>query len=127
MEGRSAPGSDACPDEVLEVLPDGWRPDAAMLDFDAALATTGAPRLPLSDASCRLIWSLAAFTVMDEGWAELLLEARRLLADDGRLVVRLADRWAFEPLWGGPWDESRIGMQHLPALSGARGTCADHP
>jgi SAM-dependent methyltransferase len=127
MEGRSAPGTDACPDEVLEALPDGWRPGgAAMLDLDAAHDAAEAPPLPLADASCRLVWSLAAFTAMDEGWAEWLLEARRLLADNGILVVGLGDPAFFERLTGETWDESRIGMTILSRMNGTRASAVFH-
>jgi hypothetical protein len=96
------------------------------LDFDSALESAGSPPLALPDASCELIRALEAFTRISEGWADWLLELRRLLADDGLLVVGLADRSAFEPLSGEPWDESRIGMTVLSALNGARGNVVFH-
>ena len=53
---------------------------------------------------------------MGEDWAEWLLEAGRLLADDGIAVIGLAARQRFERLTGEAWDESRIGMTVLDAM-----------
>jgi hypothetical protein len=90
-----------------------------MLDFDRALEPASAPPLEIPGDSLELIWSLSAFTRIADGWAEWLLEARRLLSDQGLLVVRLGERAIFERLTGESWDESLIGMTVLSALNGA--------
>jgi hypothetical protein len=89
-----------------------------MLDFDAVLADGSESRLPEPDGSIDEIRALTAFTHLVEGWADWLLELRRLLSDDGRLTIRLAPRERFEELTGSDWDESRIGMTVLSALNG---------
>jgi hypothetical protein len=89
-----------------------------MLDFDAALAEPAPRPLPHAENSLEEIRADTAFTRLVDGWAEWLLELRRLLTDDGVLVVGLAGREAFERLSGRPWDESRVGMTVLSALNG---------
>ena len=89
-----------------------------MLDFDAALAETEAPPLPHPDGSFGEIEARSAFTRLTEDWAEWLLEARRLLSENGRLVVGLASPAEFEALTGAAWDEQRIGMTVVSALDG---------
>ena len=69
-------------------------------------------------ASFERIGADSAFTRLTDGWAEWLLELRRLLTDDGVLVVGLAPRERFERLTGHPWDDDRIGMTVLSALNG---------
>jgi hypothetical protein len=119
MQGQPTAGTDACPEQVRGVLPAGWslggRPG---LDFDAESAETPSPPLAHPDGSFGLIWSLAAFTRMDSGWAEWLLELRRLLADDGLMVVGLSAPQDFERLTGVTWEDSAIGMTALSALNG---------
>jgi SAM-dependent methyltransferase len=97
-----------------------------MLDFEAALAEGAQPPLPHADGSFDEIRALEAFTRLADGWAEWLLELRRLLTGDGQLFVGLADPSAFESLSGEPWEESRIGMTVLSALNGARGSIVFH-
>ena len=117
MEGRHAPATADAPEEVLALLPDGWRLDGGpALDLDEAIESGEAPPLSLPDASFRLIWSRSGFTAMADAWAEWLLEAGRLLAEDGIAVVGLADREDFEQLTGEAWDDSRIGMTVLDAM-----------
>jgi SAM-dependent methyltransferase len=119
MPGQSTPGTHACPEEIRAALPPGWSLNgAAALDLDAALADATTPPLPHPDSSFRLIWSESAFTRMDEGWAPWLLEARRLLAEDGLLVVGLAPRAELERLTGAAWDDSRIGMTVIAEIDG---------
>jgi hypothetical protein len=89
-----------------------------MLDFDAVLADGAHPPFPEPDGSVEEIRALAAFTHLVEGWADWLLELRRLLADDGRLMIGLTPRERFEELTGSGWDESRIGMTVVSALNG---------
>jgi SAM-dependent methyltransferase len=127
MPGQSTPGTHACPEEIRAALPPGWSLDgAAALDLDAALADATTPPLPYPDSSFRLIWSASAFTRMDEGWAAWLLEARRLLAGDGLLVVGLAGPAEFEQLTGEPWDDSRIGMTVIAGINGTPARAVFH-
>jgi hypothetical protein len=88
------------------------------LDFDAALAGGVVSPLPLADSSVERITSDSAFTRLASGWAEWLLELRRLLAEDGLLVVGLSPRERFERLTGLTWEDSRVGMTALSALDG---------
>jgi len=89
-----------------------------MLDFDAALNGDTQPPLPEPDGSVDEILAPRAFTHLVDNWAEWLLELRRLLADDGRLVVGLAPQESFERLTGGRWDENRVGRTVLSTLDG---------
>jgi hypothetical protein len=89
-----------------------------MFDFDTAVAEAKAPPLPHSDGSIAEIEARSAFTQLHDGWAEWLLELRRLLADGGRLRIGLASRESFDELTGAPWDESRVGMTVVSALNG---------
>jgi hypothetical protein len=89
-----------------------------MLDFDSVLADGAHPPLSVPDGSVEEIRALTAFTHLVERWADWLLELRRLLADDGRLMVWLTPRERFEELTGSDWDESRIGMTVVSALNG---------
>ena len=89
-----------------------------MLDFDAALAETGTPPLPYPDDSFSEIEARSAFTDLDEGWAEWLIELRRLLAEGGRLRIGLASRERFAELTAAAWDESSVGMTVISALDG---------
>lgn len=108
------------PEGVLPLLPDGWQLDGgSALDLDEALVDREPARVALPDASFRLIWSPSAFTRLADGWADWLLEAGRLLAEDGIAVVGLADRKHFERLTGESWDGSRIGMTVLEAMTGS--------
>ena len=97
-----------------------------MLDFDAALAEGALPPLPHADGSIDEIRGAEAFTRLADGWAEWLIELHRVLADDGLLVVGLADPSDFAELSGERWDESRIGMTVLSALNGARSSVVFH-
>jgi hypothetical protein len=98
----------------------------ATLDFDETLQHGRRPPLELGEASCSLIEAPAAFTRMTDGWAEWLIELRRLLASDGRIVVGLSDPGDFEALVGEPWDESRIGMTVLSSLNGSVSSVVFH-
>jgi hypothetical protein len=92
-----------------------------MLDFDAALAGGARSPLPEADGSVGEIRAPAAFVTLVDGWAEWLLELRRVLSADGRLVIGLAPTERFEELTGRGWDDSRIGMTVLSALDGPGG------
>jgi hypothetical protein len=89
-----------------------------MLDFDAALADGARPPMAQADGTIEEIRALTAFTRLVDSWAEWLLELRRTLSRDGRLVVGLAPRDRFEELTGSDWDDSRIGMTIVSALDG---------
>jgi SAM-dependent methyltransferase len=107
-------------EEVVALLPDGWRLGGGKaLDLDEALEKGEPPPLQLPDASFRMIWSRSAFTGLADGWAGWLVEAARLLAEDGIAVVGLAERDRFERLTGEAWDESRIGMTVLDEMKEA--------
>jgi SAM-dependent methyltransferase len=119
MQGQPTAGTSAPPERVLGVLPGGWSlGTGSALDFDAELAETPSPPLAHPDGSFALIWSEAGFTRLDSGWAEWLLELRRLLAAEGLLVVGLSDPADFERLTDTAWDDSSIGMTALSALNG---------
>lgn len=100
------------------MLPVDWRLDGGRgLDLDQAIGSGEALPLPQPDSSFRLLWSVSGFTAMADGWTEWLLEACRLLANDGIVVIGLAEPERFERLSGEAWDESRIGMTMLDALN----------
>lgn len=92
--------------------------ESTTLDFDAALRETGVPPLAEPDGAFGLIRADSAFTRLTDGWSQWLLELRRVLSEDGLLVVGLADVHHFERLAGTAWDESRIGMTVLSTLVG---------
>jgi hypothetical protein len=119
MSGPPTSGRDSPPEAILGLLPDGLSGSDRALDFDSAVEAGATPPLDFPDSAFELIWSLSAFGRIAEGWEEWLLESRRLLTDQGLLVVELAERAAFERLTGAGWDESRIGMTVLSALNGA--------
>ena len=127
MRGQM-PAGGRIPDEVIALL--GEPPPAGggrlLLDFDAALADASAAPLPLENGSLTLIWAMSAFTHLVDGWAEWLLEAGRLLAEDGIVVVGLGERERFEQLTDCAWDESRIGMTVLDAMNEAPQTAVFH-
>jgi SAM-dependent methyltransferase len=89
-----------------------------MLDFDAALAEGAQPPLPHPDGFFAEIEARSAFTHLHDGWAEWLLELRRLLAEGGRLRIGLASPESFDELTGAAWDESLVGMTVVSALDG---------
>jgi hypothetical protein len=101
----------------MALLPGDGRGDyGPALDLDRVIEGGEATPLSLPEGSLRLVFSASAFTRLAEGWAEWLLEARRLLAEDGTAVVALAEKRRFERLAGEAWDESRIGMTVLDAM-----------
>jgi hypothetical protein len=114
------------PRAVIELLP-GFEVDPPhALDFDAALGSASHPPLELPDSSVELAWSLEAFTRISDGWADWLLDLRRLLADRGVLVIGLAAAEEFERLTGAAWEDSRIGMTVLSRMKGAGGRIVFH-
>jgi SAM-dependent methyltransferase len=119
MPGSRTPAEGKPPEPILGLLPGGRSGTGPGLDFDRALGADPLPPLEHRDACFDLIWSLSAFTRIADGWAEWLLEARRLLSGRGVLVIGLAESAAFEGLTGIGWDDSRIGMTVLSPLNGA--------
>jgi hypothetical protein len=97
-----------------------------MLDFDAALAEGAESPLPEQDDSIEEIRASTAFTHLVDGWAEWLLELRRVLSPGGRLLVGLLPSERFEELTGSEWEESRIGMTVVSALDGPRRRAVFH-
>lgn len=71
------------------------------------------PPLPYPDGHFDLIYAIAVFPHLDRNWAPWLLELRRLLAPDGRLLVSLMAAGSSEALTGEPWDPERVGMTVL--------------
>jgi hypothetical protein len=115
------------PEEVLTLLPAGWRLDGGpALDLDETIESGEAPPLSLPNASVRLTWSRSGFTAMADAWAEWIVEVGRLLTDDGIAVVGLGDRERFERLTGEAWDEARIGMTVVDALDETPRTAVFH-
>src|SRR4051812_10840332 len=72
------------------------------------------PGLPHPDDYFDVIWGLSFFTHVHDQWAEWLLELRRVLADDGRLLLTFLSEGKLG-LWNeltgnAPWDPEGIGM-----------------
>jgi hypothetical protein len=115
------------PEEVLALLPAGWRLDGGpALDLDETIESGEAPPLSLPNASVRLTWSRSGFTAMADAWAKWIVEVGRLLTEDGIAVVGLADCEGFKSLTGESWDDSRIGMTVLDAMNEAPQTLVFH-
>jgi len=72
------------------------------------------PPLPQPAGAFDLILVGSVFTHLAEGWSAWLLELRRLLSEDGLLVVTFTNTGLSFPLeeaeWHDGWDEDRIGM-----------------
>jgi len=68
------------------------------------------PPLPYEDASFDLVYALSVFTHIAEGWAEWLLELRRILRPDGILVATFMNAQSWRAFAHGSWDEERVGM-----------------
>jgi SAM-dependent methyltransferase len=68
------------------------------------------PPLPRDDASFDLIYAVSVFSHMARGWSAWLLELRRVLTDDGLLVVTFMGEGQARWLTGKAWDEKRTGM-----------------
>lgn len=96
------------------------------LDFDSAFGAKPVPPLDVPDSTVGQIYSSGAFGQIAEGWAEWLLEAGRLLAEDGIAVVGLAPEQRFERLTGAVWDEALIGMTVLDDLDETGRTVVFH-
>lgn len=75
------------------------------------------PPLPQPDGYFDAIWGFSVFTHIDRNWAEWLLELRRVLADDGWILLTILSEGARQ-LWeivarDEPWDDDRVGMAAL--------------
>ncbi|MEA2450697.1 MAG: hypothetical protein QOG63_2629, partial [Thermoleophilaceae bacterium] len=75
------------------------------------------PPLPQRDGYFDAIWGFSVFTHIDRNWAEWLLELRRVLADDGWILLTILSEGA-RRLWSivagdEPWDDDRVGMATL--------------
>ena len=91
------------------------------LDFDSAFGAKPVPPLDVPDSTVGQIYSSGAFSQIAEGWAEWLLEAGRLLAEDGIAVVGLAERRALRAA-------HRRGLGRIPDRDdGARRDERDSP
>jgi SAM-dependent methyltransferase len=70
------------------------------------------PPLPYDDDTFDLVYALSVFTHLPEGWAEWLLELRRVLKPDGWLVATFMNEASWQAYGtGDPWDEERTGMR----------------
>src|SRR5829696_4935140 len=78
MSGPPQPGEASPPEWVTDLLGKPPPGDGRTLDLDLLIGEARVPPSSLPEASFELIWSEAAFTRLAEGWAEWLLEARRL-------------------------------------------------
>ena len=105
---------------ILRMVPAEWSARGRrLLDFDRdGIGLQASPPLSFSDGHFDLIWAASAFTRLAVGWAEWLLELRRLLADDGLLAVGLGPRERYRELSGMRWEEGDVGMSWLASLDG---------
>jgi SAM-dependent methyltransferase len=71
------------------------------------------PPLPLADGYFDLIYAWSVYTHITDDWADWLLEHRRLLADDGLLLVSFLGEGMTRPLIGEVWDDAQVGMNAL--------------
>lgn len=71
------------------------------------------PPLPFDDGSFDLVYCVSVFTHLGDEWAPWLLELRRVLRDNGRLIATFMGEGMSESIVGEPWDETRIGMNTL--------------
>ncbi|MEA2350370.1 MAG: hypothetical protein QOG86_1311, partial [Thermoleophilaceae bacterium] len=72
------------------------------------------PVLPVPDGQFDVVWGTSVFTHIFRDWARWLLELRRVLRDDGYLVLTflnegMVDLWR-EMTDGEEWDADRLGM-----------------
>jgi SAM-dependent methyltransferase len=75
---------------------------------------TDRPAFPFPDRHFDVIWGMSVFTHIYRDWARWLLELRRVLRDDGYLLLTFLHEGRTE-LWrevtgGEPWDPDRLGM-----------------
>jgi SAM-dependent methyltransferase len=95
----------------------GYRYLACDIDGEAELRIVPGQPLPLADRTASLVLS---FQVLEHVWDldEYLGEARRLLADDGRLVLSTHGTWLYHPH---PTDFRRWTRSGLQAELSSRG------
>jgi SAM-dependent methyltransferase len=75
------------------------------------------PPIPRPDDYFDAVWAVSVFTHVYKNWAEWMLELRRVLRPDGRLILTFLNEGML-PLWnevnpGRPWDPDRLGMTVL--------------
>lgn len=71
------------------------------------------PPLPQPGGSFDLIYAVSVFTHLTSEWSSWLLELRRVLADDGLLLVTFMGEGQAHWLTGEAWDDGRTGMMVL--------------
>jgi SAM-dependent methyltransferase len=71
------------------------------------------PALAYADGYFDLIYAWSVYTHITEHWAGWLLEHRRLLKNDGLLLVSFLGEGLINEFAGESWDEDRIGMYCL--------------
>jgi SAM-dependent methyltransferase len=74
-----------------------------------------APALPTEDGHYDLIWAASVFTHLTDDWAAWMLELRRVLTDDGLLMVSILGPGMWSAIADGEWQEDRTGMCVLRA------------
>jgi SAM-dependent methyltransferase len=78
-----------------------------------ALRCSDEPGLPHPDGHFDLIYAMSVYTHLTGHWAGWLLEHRRVLADDGLLLVSFLGEGMIKTLIGEDWNEDHIGMNVL--------------
>jgi SAM-dependent methyltransferase len=71
------------------------------------------PGLPQENGYFDLIYAFSVYTHFTDNWAGWLHEHHRVLADGGLLFATFLGEGMLEAWTGEPWDEDRIGMNHL--------------
>lgn len=74
------------------------------------LQTAQRPPLPYGDGTFDLVYAFSVFTHIADGWAEWLLELRRVLRPDGILVATFMNAESWRAFAHGSWDEETVGM-----------------
>jgi SAM-dependent methyltransferase len=81
-----------------------------------AVACDEAPGLPFEDGHFSLIYAISVFTHLTEhatGWPGWLVELRRVLADNGILILSFLGEQMMLALINEEWDDSQIGFNAL--------------
>ena len=68
------------------------------------------PPLPVPDGRFDLVLAMSVFTHIGEGWADWLLEMRRVLAPGGLLIATYLGGGVYESLLGRPYVDDEVGM-----------------
>lgn len=96
----------------IDAASTGWLLDNLCPPFHV-VRNGAAPPLPFDDGSFDVIWAISVFTHLSDGWAEWLLELRRVLADDGHLIATILGDEHSRAYAGEPLDEATVGMRVL--------------